>query len=66
MPLSKADKFFVGRQTTEEYAQQFAADMGYLERMGVNISLGNVGGINWGKLWRGVQKSAGLNGKEEL
>jgi hypothetical protein len=69
MPLSKQDKFFVGKQTAEEYSQSFATDAGFLERLGVEINLGKMGGVDWEKVWRGIQKTVGLGngkGKDEL
>lgn len=69
MPLNKADKFYVGKQTAEEYAQQFIEGVGFLERMGVNIKLGKVAGVDWDKVWKGVKKMTGITGgkgKDEL
>jgi hypothetical protein len=69
MPLSKQDKFFVGKQTAEEYLQSFAADAGFLERMGVEIDLSKLSGVHWKKVWKGIKKTVGLGqgkGKDEL
>lgn len=38
MPLTKRDKFFLGKKTTEEYANEFN-NMAVLERMGINLDL---------------------------
>lgn len=70
MPLAKRDNFFVGKYTAEEYAKQFDNN-GFLERMGMDIKLGKVGGVDWDKVWRGLKKSVGLSGtatkgKDEL
>lgn len=66
MPLSNEHKFYLGKQTAEEYAMQYATDTGFWENMGVNVSLGKVGGVDWSKVWRGVKKSVGFSGKDEL
>jgi len=73
MPLSKVDKFFVGKVTAAEYAKKFDKDMGVLEMIGIDtsaFSMRKIGGVNLSNVWRGAKKALGWNvalkGKEEL
>ncbi|KAL7536045.1 hypothetical protein ACHAXR_006883 [Thalassiosira sp. AJA248-18] len=62
MPLTKRDKFFMGKTTTEEYAKDFD-NVSMLERMGIVFDDGlSIGGINFGNVFRGVKKALGMGG----
>ena len=61
MPLTKQDKFYVGEMNTEEYANSFDKNAGFLYNMGVEINLGKVRGVDLGNVWRGAKKAMGLN-----
>ena len=56
-PLSKHNKFYMGKPTTEEYAKQFT-NVGLLEKMGIEIKDGmSIGGINLGNVVRGIKRA---------
>jgi len=65
MPLSKRDKFYMGKTTTEEYAKDFE-NVGMLGRMGIEFggdgSGPTIGGINLDNVFRGMKKALGLGG----
>ena len=70
MPLSQEKKFYLGKQTTEEYAQEFSND-GFLKKIGVDIDFDKfTGGIDFRKVLRGLKKTIGFDimnkGKDEL
>ena len=61
-PLSKIEKFFMGKPTAEEYAKNFN-NVDLLEKIGIDFSsfsLTNFGGINWNNAFKGVTKALGL------
>ncbi|KAL3803490.1 hypothetical protein HJC23_014038 [Cyclotella cryptica] len=73
MPLSKVDKFYVGKPTAAEYAKRFDKDMGFLEKIGIDtaaFSTRKIPGVDLSNVWRGSKKALGLKdfskGKEEL
>jgi len=57
MPLAKRDAFYMGKPTMEKYASTFD-DASMLERMGVE----SFGGINFGKVGRGIKRMLGMGG----
>eukprot|EP00970_Alexandrium_tamarense_P001347 scaffold139_cov199-Alexandrium_tamarense.AAC.27 len=73
MPLTKRNKFFLGKQTAEEYAQTFHS-VGFFEKMGIDFtefSNVKVGGINFSNVLTGAKRALGMGaantaGKSEL
>eukprot|EP00578_Thalassiosira_sp_NH16_P031844 CAMPEP_0181079684 /NCGR_PEP_ID=MMETSP1071-20121207/2161_1 /TAXON_ID=35127 /ORGANISM="Thalassiosira sp., Strain NH16" /LENGTH=309 /DNA_ID=CAMNT_0023161103 /DNA_START=103 /DNA_END=1032 /DNA_ORIENTATION=+ len=63
MPLTKRDKFYMGKTKTEEYAKNFE-HAGMMKRMGVVFDgeALTIGGINMGNVLRGVKRALGLGG----
>ena len=63
-PLSKQDKFYLGHQTTTEYATQFE-NIGTLERWGIEFLKDglSIGGIHFGRVGRGIRKLVFGGGK---
>mmetsp|Transcript_39845 Transcript_39845/g.83761 ORF Transcript_39845/g.83761 Transcript_39845/m.83761 type:complete len:306 (-) Transcript_39845:94-1011(-) len=63
MPLSKRDKFYMGKPTTEEYAKQFE-NAGTMEFFGIEFDDHGVSffGINVGNVFRGIKRAVGLGG----
>ncbi|KAL7550849.1 hypothetical protein ACHAWF_014046 [Thalassiosira exigua] len=67
MPLSKRDKFYMGKETTEEYAKQFEGASMW-EFMGVSIGGGgewSIGGFNLGNVFRGAKRALGMGGNKK-
>lgn len=63
-PLSKRDKFYMGKPITEDYAKEFD-NSGILERIGIEFGDGSdlsIGGINLSNVFRGIKKALGLGG----
>ena len=71
-PLSKQDKFYMGRPTTTEYATKFDG-VSALQKMGIEFEETgiSIGGINFGNVYGGMRRMLGMGGsppseKEEL
>lgn len=64
MPLGKEGKFYMGKHTTDEYAKRFE-NATFFEMLGINFdAAGNIrlGGVNFGKVLKGMKKTLGLGG----
>lgn len=52
MPLSKRDKFYMGKTTMEIHAKKFENNGSMMHNMGLDVTFGNG--------WRGIQKALGI------
>lgn len=60
MPLTKRDKFYMGKPITEEYAKEFV-NLSQMQRMGFDFNLPGIS-IRFGNIGRGIKKALGMGG----